>query len=85
MSDGAKRDRFGAWLGFGASAHAVFAAAAMVFAPSDLLRLVQSLRLDQRAQFTTRLDRGAAAPTPTPPEPAVVEAPAITPTPPPRR
>jgi protein TonB len=61
----------------------------MLMAPSDLLRLVQSLRLDQHAQFTTRLDIGVEppprpvvpAPTP-PPEPAVVEAPAITPSPP---
>jgi protein TonB len=90
MSDGVKRDRFGAWLGFGAGAHALFAAGAMLLAPSDLLRLVQSLRVDQRAMFTTRFDIGVeapprpvVAPTPTPPpEPAVVEAPAITPSPP---
>ncbi len=61
----------------------------MLLAPSDLLRLVQSLRLDQHAQFTTRLDIGVEAPprpvepAPTPPpEPAVVEAPALTLSPP---
>jgi protein TonB len=88
MSDGAKRDRFGAWLGAGMGAHALVAAGAMLLAPSDLLRLVQGLRADQHAMFTTRLDIGveapprpAPAPTP-PPEPAVVEAPAITPSPP---
>ena len=74
MSDGGKRDRFGAWLGFGAGAHVLVAAGAMLFAPSDLRRLVQSLRADQHAQFTTRLDIGVeppprpvvAAPTPPP-------------------
>lgn len=86
MSGGVKRDRFGAWLGFGAGAHALFAAGAMLLTPSDLLRLVQGLRLDQHAMFATCLDIGVEAPprpAPTPPpEPAVVEAPAITPSPP---
>jgi protein TonB len=85
----AKRDRFGVWLGVGASAHAVFAIGAILFAPSDLLLLVQNLRADQRALFTTRFDIGVeaprppvAAPLPPVPQPAVVEAPPLTPSPP---
>lgn len=61
----------------------------MLFAPSDLLLLVQNLRADQRALFTTRFDIGVEAPRPVAPvpappapEPAVVEAPPLTPSPP---
>jgi protein TonB len=88
MGEGVKRDRFAAWLSLGAGAHVAFALSAMLLAPSDLLRLVQSLRADQQALFTTRFDVGVEAPprpvvaAPAPPQPAVVEAPALTPSPP---
>lgn len=61
----------------------------MLFLPSDLARLVQGLRDDQRALFATHLEIGVEAP-PRPvvaeaqraPEPPVVEAPAMAPSPP---
>jgi protein TonB len=69
--------------------HAAAAIGVMLLAPSDLLLLVQSLRADQHARFTTSFDIGVEAPRPVvaaPPapvqEPAVVEAPPLTPSPP---
>ena len=88
MGEGVRRDRFAAWLGLGAGAHVAFALSATLMAPSDLRRLVQDLRADQQALFTTRFDVGVEAPprpvvaAPAPPQPAVVEAPPLTPSPP---
>lgn len=69
--------------------HVAAAIGAMLLAPSDLLLLVQGLRADQHARFTTSFDIGveaprpvAAAPPPPVQEPAVVEAPPLTPSPP---